>query len=291
MTSVDQAKSTQEDEESAQYLPQVLTNQLYSSSSSSPQPNALIRTALFTPKKRNAKSAEEFLELTEAFREVKYFNQEGYDSAIITGPTLSIQSDFKVWCGIIFAFSKYGYDSNEISLKFTEFAGLCGYKPTRFNKALRTQIEKSLFRLQAQKIHMKTKSAKKSIATGLILRSEYDTEKDTVKLMADSNLWELYTLDHQVLISLNVLAKIPYSEAAQCLYLFFASLPENPLPVSLQRMRSRLRLNMSEKESNRSVRNAIKKLESTGYLKGSWTKNFHKQTSYIIHSRNKKIKI
>jgi len=268
------------------FLPSVLSNELYSSLSSSPQPNALIRTALFTPKARKKINAIEHLDVTDAFSEIEYFGKEGYDTATIHGARLNVQTDFKIWCGIVFAFSRYGINSNKVTIKFTEFAKLCGYRSNRFNKPLRDQLDKSLDRLQSQKIRLKTKNTMKSVSTGLLLKAEFDIKADTITLMGDENLWELYTIDYQVLISLSVLTKLPNSEAAQCLYLFFASLPQNPLPVSLGRMRKRLQLNMAIKEINRSIKNAIKKLEDTGYLTGVWV-TFHDEKSYQITSRNK----
>lgn len=268
------------------FLPAVLSNDLYSSISSSPQPNALIRTALFTPKARKKVNAIEHLDVTDAFSEIEYFGKEGYDTATIHGVRLNVQTDFKIWCGIVFAFSKYGINSNKVTLKFTEFAKLCGYKSNRFNKPLRDQIDKSLDRLQSQKIRLKTKNTMKSVSTGLLLKAEFDIKADTITLLGDENLWELYSLDYQVLISMSVLAKLPNSEAAQCLYLFFASLPQDPWPVNFERMRKRLQLNMATKEINRSIKNAIKKLEDTGYLTGTWV-TFHNKTAYKITSRNK----
>jgi len=272
-----------------QFLPSHLANDLYSSTSSSPQPNALIRTALFTPKaKKRVGIDHERLDVTDAFREITYFSTEGYDSATIHGPSLNVQIDFRIWCGVVLAFSKYGLKSNRIGLKFTEFAAMCGYSSKRFNKGLRQQIEKSLDRIQDQKIRLRKTDSSKFLATGLLLKASYEVEKDLVVLLADENLWEIYALDHQVLIRLNVLSNLPHSEVAQCLYLFFASLPQNPLPVSYDRMQKRLQLNMKPKEVNRSIRNAIKKLEVIGYLEGVWVK-FHDQSAYKITFRDKKL--
>ena len=270
----------------SRFLADSLVDNLYSSSSASVQPNALVRTALFTPKSRKKSNDVGVIDLTESFREITYFKKEGYDSVIIVGAKLNVKVDFKVWCGIVLAFSKYGISSNKITLKFTEFAKLCGYKTSRIDKPLRTQLKNSLFRLQGQQLQLQTKDSMKAKATGLLLTAQFDVAYDIVELMADENLWELYVVDRQVLISLNVLSLLPYSEAAQCLYLFFASLPADPFPISYERMRMRLQLNMADKEANRSIRNAIKKLEGTGYLNGHWV-TFYDESAYKITRRNK----
>ncbi|MGL4446176.1 MAG: RepB family plasmid replication initiator protein, partial [Shewanella sp.] len=113
------------------------------------------------------------------------------------------------------------------------------------------------------------KNTEKAVHTGMLLRAMYDGEADIVELMADETLWDLYRLDYQVLVSLRVLEKLPRAEVAQCLYLYFTSLPENPHPVSFERLRERLRLETSKKEANRKIKTGIQKLESIGYLSGS----------------------
>jgi hypothetical protein len=267
------------------------TKALYSSATSSPQPNILIRTALFTPKSKSKKPKTfEQRDVTTEFKQINYFASEGYDTAAISGPNLDMQVDFKVWCGVVFAFSKYGLNDNKITLKFTEFARFCGYKSKTFGKPLRLQIEKSLGKLRSQSIQFKTKTAKKSVMTGLLFKAEYDVDEDVIVLFADENLWEIFTLDHQVLISIDVLKKLPYSEVAQCLYLYFASFPQNPFPISYGRMQKRLQLNMPSKEVNRSIRTAILKLEALGYLKGEWVE-FHEEKAYKITERCKSITI
>jgi len=262
----------------------VLGEKLYVSDSTSVQPNVLLRTPIFTPVNKHG-SRHSGAELTESFRNLELFKQEGYESVYIEGLKLNVQTDFKVWCGIVFAFSKYGYKTESIQLKFTEFVKLCGYKSRRINKNLRQQVEGALERIQSQSLRFRTKDAKKSINTSLLLKSQYDTETDTITLMGDSSLWEVYRIDHQILVSFNVLNKIPRAETAQCLYLFMTGLPKNPIPITLSRMRDRLCLNMSVKEMNRSIRTAIKKLESIGYITGTWVK-FNGESAYNVHSRD-----
>lgn len=270
------------------YLNEHLSKDLYCSQSSSPQPNSLIRMALFTPSSRvNKKDVREY-DITVPIRTIEYFSKEGFDTATIRGIPLNIQIDFKVWCGIVFAFSKYGLESNTIEMRFTEFADMCGYDSKRFNKRLRSQIEKSLDRIQDQKIRFRKKDSGKFVATGLLLKAYYDIEQDIIALVADEKLWELYSVDHQILVSLDILRKLPRAEVAQCLYLYFSSLPEDPLPINYERMRKRLNMNMADKEVNRQIRTAITKLEKLGYLTGLWV-TFHKEKAYKITARNRKL--
>ena len=85
-----------------------------------------------------------------------------------------------------------------------------------------------------------------------------------------------------------VLGKLPRAEVTQCLYLFFTSLPNNPHPVSFERLRERLRLETCKKEANRKIKTGIKKLESLGYIKGSFAGRNGEQY-YLIDQRYKKL--
>jgi hypothetical protein len=258
------------------------TKALFSRPKLPPQPNILIRAALFTPDNRiGTPEIFEQRDVTTELKQTGCFSLGWYDMATISGPKLNVQVDFKIWRGIILTFSKYGLNDKKITLKFTEFAKYCGYKPQRFTKKLRLRVEKSLDKIQSQAIEFKTKDAKKPVATELLLKCDYDVEKDVIVLLADESLWEIFTLNHQVLNSLDVLAKLHHKEVAQCLYLYFASFPQNPYPITYESMQNRLKLSMVKKEVNRSIRVAIKNLEELGFLKGEWVV-FQNEKAYKI---------
>ncbi|MGK0270038.1 MAG: hypothetical protein ACI88H_000671 [Cocleimonas sp.] len=267
-----------------------LNNQLLQiNSATSVQPNVLLRTGVFTPVGRRTNAAEfKSMDLTQDLVHLDLCQKEGYDSVRVKGQRLNVETDFKIWCGIVSVFSQHGYSSNIVSLSFAEFAKYCGYPSRRFDKNLRRQIGESLERIQSQSLTFRRKDADKAVHTGMLLRAMYDGEADIVELMADVTLWDLYTLDYQVLVSLRVLAKLPRAEVAQCLYLFFTSLPKKPHPVSFERLRERLRLETTKKEANRKIKTGIKKLESIGYIKGSFVVRNGDQY-YLIDQRYKKL--
>lgn len=267
-----------------------LNNQLLKiNSATSVQPNVLLRTGVFTPVGRRTNAAEfKSMDLTPDLVHLEICQKEGYDSVRVKGQRLNVETDFKIWCGIVLVFSQYAYSSNIVRLSFAEFAKYCGYPSRRFDKNLRKQIGESLERIQSQSLTFRRKDADKAVHTGMLLRAMYDGEADIVELMADETLWDLYTLDYQVLVSLRVLGKLPRAEVAQCLYLFFTSLPNNPHPVSFERLRERLRLETSKKEANRKIKTGIKKLESIGYIKGSFAVRNGEQY-YLIDQRYKKL--
>lgn len=262
---------------------------LVSNSVTSVQPNVLLRTGVFTPVGRKTNTYDvNRMDLTLDLVNLELCQKEGYDSVTVKGTRLNIETDFKVWCGIVLVFSQYGLSSNTISLKFSEFAKCCGYPSRRFDKNLRKQIGDSLERIQSQSLSFRRKGAEKAVHTGMLLKARFDGDEDFVELMADETLWDLYRLDYQVLVSLKVLAKLPRAEVAQCLYLYFLALPENPVPVSFSRLRERLRLETSIKEANRKIKTGIKKLESIGFLTGSFLVKKGEQY-YAIDKRFKKL--
>lgn len=264
-------------------------NEIFNSKDASVQPNVLLRTAVFSPVGRRGKvSSFEIKDLSHELRNLEVCKKEGYDVVTIKGAKLNVETDFRVWCGVILSFSIYGLSGSKIELKFSEFARNCGYDSKRFDSKLRRQIADSLERLQSQQLSFKRSEGVKGVSTGLLYRAEYDDDRDFVELIADESLWDLYRLDRQVLVSLKILSKLPRSEVAQCLYLYFLSLPSNPHPVSFSRIRDRLQLLSDKKEINRRIRLAIEKLESIRFLEGSFAKK-NGETYYLIDKRNKKV--
>lgn len=267
----------------------VISDKLSISNSHTIQPNILIRTPLFVPIARNSNKGTTTLtkhDVSEEFRAISLYQKEGYQHASIKGERLNVRTDFKVWCGVIFAFSKYGYDTDSITMKLSEFTKFCGFSTQMLNTAFRKRIKESLERIQSQSISMATKDGKKATATSLLKKFVYDTDRDEIILEGDPELWELYRIDRQILISMKTLSKIPRAETAQCLYLYLASLPREPFPVTISRMRDRLSLNMSVKEANRAIKAAIKKLEDIGYLVGQPTE-WNGEWAYSIADRKK----
>ncbi|HBC3506401.1 TPA: hypothetical protein KDZ07_004371 [Vibrio parahaemolyticus] len=267
----------------------VISDNLSISNSHSIQPNILIRTPLFVPIARNSNKEVSTLtkhDVSSEFRGISLYQREGYEYASIKGEKLNVRTDFRVWCGVIFAFSKYGYNTDCITMKLSEFTKFCGFSTQMLNAAFRKRIQESLERIQSQTVSMSTRDGKKATATSLLKKFIYDTDRDEILLEGDPELWELYRIDRQILISMKTLSKIPRAETAQCLYLFLASLPNDPIPVTMSRIRERLSLNMSNKEANRSIKNAIKTLEKIGYLEGKETE-WNGEWAYQITDRNR----
>lgn len=268
----------------------VVFNGLFSTDKTSVQPNILLRAPVFSPIGRSAKLSAEKKDLSVELRDLEICKKEGYDYISIQGPKLNIETDFRVWCGVVLAFSKYGLNSSTIEMQFTEFAKFCGYKTKRIDSKLRTQIDGSLKRIRGQVLDFKGNNSKKSQISGLLSKAVYDIDSDSLELSADESLWDLYQIDRRVLVSMTVISKLPRAEVAQCLYLFFLSLPPNPYPVSFSRLRDRLQLLSCTKEANRRIKAGIEKLESIGFISGSFAMK-NGERYYLIDKRNLKLLI
>ena len=189
------------------------------------------------------------------------------------------------------AFSKYGLSSNTIQLSFQEFAKACGFPSKRLDAKLRLTIHESLGRLRNKGIAFKRgKDAKGGYQTGLLKVGRFDADLDLIELEADSKLWELFQLDYRVLLQHHALRALPKKEAAQAIYTFIESLPQNPLPLSFARIRERLALQSAVGEQNRIIKKAIEQLKTIGYLDCSIEKK-GRESFVIVHSRNPKLKL
>ncbi|MGR5308220.1 RepB family plasmid replication initiator protein [Vibrio mediterranei] len=261
------------------------------SKNTSIQPSVLLRTPIFSPvgRKTNVTIVED--DLSKELSQLEICKKEGFDRVVLKGPALNMETDFRLWCGLLRVFSSNDLKLEEIRVSFKKFCELCGYPPSRMRARLRESIKASLSRISMKRVEMDkmVDDKLKVLNTGLVLKAYLDEEADEVILLGDPQLWELYRIDHQILVSQLVLQALPRSETAQALYVFFCSLPENPLPVSMERLRARCNLALAkEKEQNRSIRNAIQKLENIGYLKGKW-EEWRGKDCYHVQSRDTKM--
>ncbi|MGU5952302.1 RepB family plasmid replication initiator protein, partial [Klebsiella pneumoniae] len=77
-------------------------------------------------------------------------------------------------------------------------------------------------------------------------------------------------------------------ESAQALYTYIESLPLNPAPISMKRMRERLNLTSNIYTQNHTVRKAMEQLKNIGYLDYTEFKR-GRSTYFSVHYRNPKL--
>ncbi|HHT5029575.1 TPA: RepB family plasmid replication initiator protein, partial [Klebsiella pneumoniae] len=211
---------------------------------------------------------------------------EGYTDVKITGSRLDMDTDFKVWLGIIRSMSEYGVKSDTLELSFVEFVKMCGFNSRRSNKKMRDRISNSLFKLAS--VTLKFQSETKGWTTHLVQSAYYDITEDIVEIKAEPKLFELYHMDRRVLLRLKAIDALQRKESAQALYTYIESLPQNPAPISMKRMRDRLNLTSNVYTQNHTVRKAMEQLRDIGYLDYTEFKR-GRATYFSVHYRNPKL--
>ncbi|HBN2546172.1 TPA: replication initiation protein [Klebsiella oxytoca] len=259
-------------------------------STSTVQPVALMRLGLFVPTlKSTGKSKANRKNVTDATEELVQLSiakSEGYIDVKVTGSRLDMDTDFKVWLGIIRSMSEYGVKSDTLELSFVEFVKMCGFDSRRSNKKMRDRISNSLFKLAS--VTLKFQSETKGWTTHLVQSAYYDINEDIVEIKAEPKLFELYHMDRRVLLRLKAIDALQRKESAQALYTYIESLPQNPAPISMKRMRERLNLTSNVYTQNHTVRKAMEQLRDIGYLDYTEFKR-GRATYFSVHYRNPKL--
>jgi hypothetical protein len=95
-------------------------------------------------------------------------------------------------------------------------------------------------------------------------------------------------MDRRVLLRLKAIDALQRKESAQALYTYIESLPQNPAPISMKRMRDRLNLTSNVYTQNHTVRKAMMQLKDIGYLDYTEFKR-GRSTYFSVHYRNSKL--
>ncbi|EOU1298061.1 RepB family plasmid replication initiator protein [Cronobacter sakazakii] len=256
------------------------------------QPVALMRLGLFVPTlkstARGRKGQMSSMDVTEELKQLSLVKSEGYENIKITGARLDMDNDFKTWVGIIHAFAKYNVLGDSVTLPFVEFVKLCGIPSARSSAKLRKRLDASLTRIATNTISFSNKEGEYYV-THLVQSAKYSAKKDEVTLQADPKIFELYQFDKKVLLQLRAINELSRKESAQALYTFIESLPPNPAPVSLARLRARLNLTSRTITQNSTVRKAMEQLKEIGYL--DYTEIKRGRVVYFhIHYRRPKLR-
>jgi len=259
-------------------------------STSTVQPVALMRLGLFVPTLkstgRSKANRKNVTDATEELVQLSIAKSEGYTDVRITGSRLDMDTDFKVWLGIIRSMSEYGVKKDTLELSFVEFVKMCGFDSRRSNKKMRDRISNSLFKLAT--VTLKFQNDTKGWTTHLVQSAYYDINEDIVEIKAEPKLFELYHMDRRVLLRLKAIDALQRKESAQALYTYIESLPQNPAPISMKRMRDRLNLTSNVYTQNHTVRKAMEQLRDIGYLDSTEFKR-GRAAYFSVHYRNPKL--
>lgn len=255
------------------------------------QPVALMRLGLFVPTlksfSRNRKNMMATTDVTNELKQLSFVKSEGYENIQIIGQRLDMDNDFKTWVGIIHAFAKYKTLGDSVTLPFVDFVKLCGIPSARSSARLRERLDASLTRIASNTIRFS--SGGEFYVTHLVQSAKYSAKNDTVTLQADPKIFELYQFDKKVLLQLRAINELARKESAQALYTFIESLPPDPAPISMQRLRARLNLTSRVITQNATVRKAMGQLREIGYL--DYTEFMRGKSVYFsVHYRRPKLK-
>lgn len=258
-------------------------------STSTVQPVALMRLGLFVPTlKSTGKSKANRKNVTDATEELVQLSiakSEGYTDVKITGSRLDMDTDFKVWLGIIRSMSEYGVKVTPRNCRSSNSLRCADLTPVVQTK-MRDRISNSLFKLAS--VTLKFQSETKGWTTHLVQSAYYDINEDIVEIKAEPKLFELYHMDRRVLLRLKAIDALQRKESAQALYTYIESLPQNPAPISMKRMRDRLNLTSNVYTQNHTVRKAMEQLRDIGYLDYTEFKR-GRATYFSVHYRNPKL--
>ncbi len=237
------------------------------------QPVALMRLGLFVPNTDHAKSkssvntVKSTVDASEDLCHLEVVKREGYQDISIRSERLDMATDFRVWLGIIRSIYDNGSFAGKLKLPFTRFLQNCGFDAKRSNKDMKKRIDESLMRLRGVTIQFRNETG--SLTTGLVNSAHYSLAKNEVEIEGDPRLSDLYQMDYKVYLRLKAIDHLPRKESAQALYTFIESLPKNPAPVSMKRLRERLRLKSRTAYQNHIVRKALEELKEINYLEYS----------------------
>ena len=240
------------------------------------QASIILKTPIFVPVGRvSTRGAHRISERSDDLRFLKICKKYGYDEVIISGQKLSLEVDFKVWAGCLLAMQKFSSKSNFIAIKFTTFVELCGYDKSRINKDFRNMIDASLARIKGINMSFRKQRHTDSDTleahyTSLLKTATVSEKAEMVTLEIDPELWDLYQIDHEILVSMQNLELIKRAETAQCLYLYLTALPSRPHPISMAALRERCELSGTIKNQNKRIKAAFKTLEDAGLVKGEF---------------------
>lgn len=238
------------------------------------QPKVLLRLGVFVPTlKSTGKGGRKnhSIDATESLSRLSIVEGEGYEQIQIYGPRLDMDTDFKVWVGIIYALSTLKADSeNQLMVNFADFAKYCGFDTKRIDRQLKMRFDASLTRISRTNISfvkpIPGTDDRITINMHLVENTYFDSSTGQIVIVPNSRLNTLYRVDGKTRLYLKALQKLSRKESAQALYLYLAELPPTFYRIGFDRLRERLQLTSHLGNQNATVRKALQQLNEIGFL-------------------------
>lgn len=241
------------------------------------QPKVLLRLGVFVPTLKSTEKGgrkSHSIDATESLSRLSIIEGEGYNQIQIYGPRLDMDTDFKVWVGIVYALSnkKLSHDG-QLELNFPEFAKYCGIDSKRIDRQLKERFDASLTRIARTNIsfikQIPGTDDHITINMHLVESTYYDSSAGTIIIKPNSKLNTLYRVDGKTRLYLKSLQKLSRKESAQALYLYLAELPATFYRIGFDRLRERLQLTSHLGNQNATVKKALQQLKDIGFLEYS----------------------
>ncbi|MBV8042579.1 RepB family plasmid replication initiator protein [Pluralibacter sp.] len=260
------------------------------------QPKVLLRLGVFVPTLKSTEKGgrkSHCVDATEALSRLSIIEGEGYDQIQIYGPRLDMDTDFKVWVGIVYALSnKKLNEEGQLELNFPEFAKYCGIDSKRIDRQLKARFDNSLTRISRTHINCVKKIPGTddhiTINLHLVESTYYNSAMGKVIIHPNTKLNTLYRVDGKTRLYLRSLQKLSRKESAQALYLYLAELPSTFYRIGFDRLRERLQLSSHLGNQNAIVKKALQQLKDIGFLEYSVEKE---NDDYVLNilKRNPKL--
>lgn len=260
------------------------------------QPKVLLRLGVFVPTLKSTEKGgrkSHSIDATESLSRLSIVEGEGYNQIQIYGPRLDMDTDFKVWVGIVYALSNKRLSHNgQLELNFPEFAKYCGIESKRIDRQLKDRFDASLTRIARTNIsfikQIPGTDDHITINMHLVESTYYDSSTGTIIIKPNSKLNTLYRVDGKTRLYLKSLQKLARKESAQALYLYLAELPATFYRIGFDRLRERLQLTSHLGNQNATVKKALQQLKDIGFLEYSVEKE---NGDYVLNilKRNPKL--
>ncbi|WP_325177848.1 RepB family plasmid replication initiator protein [Pantoea sp. 1B4] len=259
------------------------------------QPKVLLRLGVFVPTLKSTDKGgrkSHSIDATESLSRLSIVEGEGYNQIQIYGPRLDMDTDFKVWVGIIYALSNKKLDNDDqLELNFADFAKYCGFETKRIDRQLKDRFDASLTRIARTNISF-VKSVpgtddRITINMHLVESTYYDSHTGKIIIKPNSKLNTLYRVDGKTRLYLKALQKLSRKESAQALYLYLAELPPTFYRIGFDRLRERLQLTSHLGNQNATVKKALQQLKDIGFLEYSVDKDGSDYVLNILKRNNK----
>ncbi|NEH20523.1 replication initiation protein [Pantoea agglomerans] len=259
------------------------------------QPKVLLRLGVFVPTLKSTDKGgrkSHSIDATESLSRLSIVEGEGYNQIQIYGPRLDMDTDFKVWVGIIYALSNKKLDNDDqLELNFADFAKYCGFETKRIDRQLKDRFDASLTRIARTNISF-VKSIpgtddRITINMHLVESTYYDSHTGKIVIKPNSKLNTLYRVDGKTRLYLKALQKLSRKESAQALYLYLAELPPTFYRIGFDRLRERLQLTSHLGNQNATVKKALQQLKDIGFLEYSVDKEGSDYVLNILKRNNK----